>query len=156
MRLLIVFLLFALLSCHAKKPLPGKRGHTITDKNELADLTGTWYATPGTYIMLKEKRYKPDSIYIVLQPDSVFKAYHLPDCMTAATKNGLLKDAIGTWRLHKDSTDWKLGLSFEAGRLFRYKTHTHFDIAVIDSLLTIYQYIGDPAKGEALLFQKRK
>ena len=155
MRLLIIFLLISLASCHGSKHPVIKHGHTVTDIKALDNLTGTWYSTPDSDTMLKKKNYRPDSIFIVLQQDSVLKAHHLPDCMTAAIKGGLLQDALGVWKLHRDGDDWKLGVAFEAGKLFRYKTYTFFDIAVVDSVLTIYQYIGDPDKGDVLQFRKK-
>ena len=156
MRLLIIFLIISLVSCHGSKHPVIKNGRTVTDVKELDSLAGTWYATPDTDTMLKKKNYQPDSIYIILQKDSVLKAHHLPDCITAATKGGLLQDAVGVWKLHRDGNDWKLGVAFEAGRLFRYKTHTSFDIAVVDSVLSIYQYIGDPKEGDVLQFRKSR
>jgi len=154
-RLLILFGLFCLTACRHTSSIVDK-GRPITDQKELANLAGTWYATPDTYAMLKEKHYKPDSIYIELQPDSILRAHHLPDCMNAAFKAGTLQDALGIWKLHRDGDDWKMGVAFEAGQLFRYKTHVSFDIVLLDSVLTIYQYIGDPDDGHVLRFIKAR
>lgn len=155
MRVLFIFMGLLFVACqHVKHPVI-KHGRTVTDIKALDKLAGTWYSTPDSDTMLKKKNYPPDSIFIVLQQDSVLKAHHLPDCMTAAIKGGLLQDALGVWKLHRDGDDWKLGVAFEAGKLFRYKTYTSFDIAVVDSVLTIYQYIGDPDKGDVLQFRKK-
>lgn len=154
-RLLILFLLSYLTACRHKPSIVDK-GEPITDAKQLTGLAGTWYATPDTYTMLLEKRYKPDSIYMELQADSVLKARHLPDCMNAAFKAGTLQDAIGLWKLHRDGDDWKMSVAFEAGQLFRYKTHVSFDIVLLDSALTIYQYIGDPDDGHVLRFIKAR
>lgn len=155
MRLLIILLIFSCVGCHHAKPSFISNGQAVTDIKELADLAGTWYATPDTDSILKEKKYKPDSIYIVLQTDSVLKAHHLPDCMTAATTGGLLQDALGVWKLNKDGDHWRVSIAFEAGKLFRYKTYTFFDILKVDSVLAIYQYIGNPEQGKTLQFRKK-
>jgi hypothetical protein len=154
-RLLIILLLFCSVGCRHKATVVDK-GRPITAIKELNDLAGTWYATSDTYAMLKEKRYNLDSIYLELAQDSGFKAFHLPDCMTAANTNGMLKDAIGAWKLHQNGDAWKLSMKFEAGQLFRYKTFTEFNIVMLDSVLTIYQYIGDPNDGLLLRFIKAR
>ena len=117
-------------------------------------MAGTWYATADTYVLLDKKKYVRDSVYLLLRPDSSFKV-RLPDCMDAASKGGLVWDAIGSWRLFRSGDTWKLGMAFEKGRLFRYRTFTNFDLVVKDSVLTLSRYVGDPDKAEALQFRKK-
>jgi hypothetical protein len=151
--LLIVGLGITLFGCRSKGN-SAVHGLPVTDQKEVKDIAGTWYATPATYAMLDKKRYARDSVYIRLSPDSAFKV-RLPDCLDAANKGGLVWDAIGAWRLFKNEGAWKLGMSFERGRLFRHSTFTDFDIVIKDSLLTLVRYVGNPDKEEALEFRKQ-
>lgn len=152
--LLIIAIGIALSACRSSGADEAVRGRPVTDQKELGEIAGTWYATADTYAMLAKKKYARDSVYMRLQPDSSFKV-RLPDCMDAASKGGLVWDAIGTWKLHKNGDAWKLGMAFEKGRLFRYRTFTDFDIVVKDSVLTLFRYVGDPDKAEALQFRKK-
>lgn len=154
--LLAIIMGIALFSCRSRGASDINNGLPVTDIKELKGIVGAWHATEDTYAMLVKKNYVRDSIYIVLRDDSVFKAYHLPDCMDAAGNGGLLLDAVGTWKLHLNGNDWKLSMAFEKGRLFRHKTFTDFDILVKDSVLTLFRYIGDPEEAEALQFRKSR
>jgi hypothetical protein len=157
--LLAVCLGLLITACRSGNAHGVHNGSPVTDKKEVNDLVGTWYATPATYAMLAEKKYpgvRDSTIYIVLRKDSVFNAFHLPDCMDAANKGGLLLDAVGSWKLHQDENAWKLSMAFEKGKLFRYKTFTDFDIAIVDSLLTLSRYVGDPKEKDALQFRKNR
>jgi hypothetical protein len=151
--LLIVGWGIALSGCRSKGNIT-VHGQPVSDQKEVRDIAGTWYATTATYALLDKKKYARDSVYIRLNPDSGFKV-RLPDCMDAASKGGLVWDAIGSWRLFKHDNTWKLGMSFERGRLFRYSTFTDFDIVVKDSALTLVRYVGNPDKEEVLTFRKR-
>ena len=143
-----------LSACRSTAADEAYRGQPVSDQKALKDMSGTWYATAATYAMVAKKKYARDSVYMLLQPDSSFKV-RLPDCMDAASKGGLVWDAIGAWKLHKDGNAWKLSMAFEKGRLFRYRTFTNFDIVMKDSVLTLLRYIGDPEKEEALQFRKK-
>ena len=154
-RLLVICAGLFLTGCQSRGTSDAGNSRPVTDKKELSDLAGTWYATEDTYTMLAEKKYPRDSIYIVLRNDSVFNAFHLPDCMDAANKGGLLLDAVGTWRLHKNGDAWRLLMGFEKGRLFRYKTYSEFDIQVTDSVLTLLRIVGDPEEKDILRFRKK-
>ena len=118
-------------------------------------MAGNWQATPATYELLTKMKYKSDTVFLHLQADSSFKA-HLPDCLDAAVKGGVSWDAIGTWKLYRDNGAWKLGMSFVAGQLFRYRTFTTFDLVMIDSQLTISRYVGDPEKEQTLQFTRSR
>lgn len=139
--------------CHSGMTYKMTDTFPVTDKKYLSEMAGTWQATEDTYTMLANKNYRRDSIYIILQPDSAFKA-RLPDCMDAASKGGLAWDAIGAWKLHKDGEVYKLSMAFEKGRLFRFRTFTDFDIMLKDSVLTLSRYVGNPDKEEVLQFRK--
>jgi hypothetical protein len=151
--LLIVGLGIALSGCRSKGNIT-VHGQPVTDQKEVKDIAGTWYATAETRALLDKKKYARDSVYIRLSPDSGFKV-RLPDCLDAASKGGLVWDAIGAWRLFKNEGAWKLGMTFERGRLFRYSTFTNFDIVVKDSALTLVRYVGNPDKEEVLTFRKQ-
>lgn len=151
--LLIVGLGIALSGCRSKGHI-AVHGQPVTDQKEVKDMAGTWYATTETRALLDKKKYARDSVYILLRPDSAFQV-RLPDCLDAAAKGGLVWDAIGSWRLFKNEHAWKLGMSFEKGSLFRYRTFTDFDIVVKDSLLTLVRYVGNPDKEEVLEFRKQ-
>ncbi len=127
----------------------------VTDSVVVSQLAGNWLATPATNNLLDKKQYKKDSIYLELRADSSFRA-RLPDCLDAAVKGNVSWDAIGTWKLFNDAGNWKLGMSFVAGQLFRYRTFTTFDLVLIDSQLTISRFVGDPDKKEALQFTQSK
>lgn len=150
---LAIVLMITIAACRSKASMEAMYGRPVTDQQQLHDIAGTWYATDDTYALLTKKNYARDSVYIRLQGDSSFKA-RLPDCLDAASKGGLVLDAIGDWRLHKDGDAWKLGMAFEKGRLFRYRTFTDFDIVIKDSLLTLSRFVGDPEKEEFLQFRK--
>ena len=152
--LLAVVTGIVLAGCHSKGAGNSSIGLPVTDQQLLNDIAGTWYATKETHDMLTKKKYARDSVYVKLNSDSSFKV-RLPDCMDAASKGGLVWEAIGGWRLHKNGDDWKLGMAFEKGRLFRYRTFTDFDIVVKDSMLTMSRYGGDPDEEEVLQFRKR-
>lgn len=151
--LLIVGLGIALSGCRSKKN-GVIHGQPVIDQKEVKDMSGTWYATTETRALLDKKKYARDSVYILLRPDSAFQV-RLPDCLDAASKGGLVWDAIGSWRLFKTEHAWKLGMSFEKGRLFRYRTFTDFDIVIKDSVLTLIRYVGNPDKEEVLTFRKQ-
>lgn len=150
---LVMMMGITLLACRSKKGEETIHGQSVTDWQQVKDMAGTWYATAGTYSYLAEKRYPRDSVYLILQPDSSFRV-RLPDCMDAAAKGGNVWDAIGAWKLHRNGEAWKLGMAFEKGRLFRYRTITDFDIVLQDSVLTLVRAIGDPKKEKALQFRK--
>lgn len=150
-RLLAIFMGVALSGCRSHGG--ANFGLLVTDQTVLKDMAGAWYATEDTRALLTKKKYARDSVYIKLSPDSSFKV-QLPDCMDAASKGGLIWEAIGSWRLHKNGDAWKLGMAFEKGRLFRYRTFTDFDIVIKDSILTLSRYVGDPDEEEALRFRK--
>lgn len=152
--LLAVAIGIAVSACRSTGADEVMRGRPVTAQKELRDIAGTWYATADTYAMLAKKRYARDSVYMLLRPDSSFKV-RLPDCMDAASKGGLVWDAIGAWKLHQHGDAWKLNMAFEKGRLFRYRTFTDFDIVVKDSVLTLLRYVGDPEKAEVLQFRKK-
>lgn len=149
----IVGLGIALSGCRSKGNIT-VHGQPVTDQKTIKEIAGTWYATAETLALLDKKKYTRDAVYIFLSPDSAFKA-RLPDCLDAAAKGGLIWDAIGSWRLFKDERAWKLGMSFEKGRLFRYSTFTHLDIVVKDSILTLVRHMGNLNKEEMLEFRKQ-
>lgn len=151
--LLVIVIGIVLTACHSKGAAIGSIGLPVTDQKALNDMAGTWYATAETHALLTKKKYARDSVYIKLNPDSSFKV-RLPDCMDAASKGGLVWEAIGGWRLHKNGDAWKLGMAFEKGRLFRYRTFTDFDIVIKDSILNLSRYVGDPDEEEVLRFRK--
>lgn len=149
--LLAVFIGVALFGCRSHSG--ANIGLPVTDQKALKNMAGTWYATEETHALLTKKKYAKDSVFVRLSEDSSFKV-RLPDCMDAASKGGLIWEAIGGWRLHKNGDAWKLGMAFEKGRLFRYRTFTDFDIVIKDSILTLSRYVGDPDEEEALQFRK--
>ncbi|AXY72922.1 hypothetical protein D3H65_02590 [Paraflavitalea soli] len=151
--LLAVLIGVVLTACKSKAAHEAIYGLPVTDQKLLKDMAGSWFATEETHALLAKKKYARDSVHIELRPDSSFKV-RLPDCMDAAAKGGLVWEAIGGWRLHKNGDDWKLGMAFEKGRLFRYRTFTDFDIVIKDSVLTLSRYVGDPDEEEALQFRK--
>jgi hypothetical protein len=153
--LLAVLFGMTLSACHDKQAADAAHGRHVTDQKGLTDMAGTWYATAETNALLDKKKYVRDSVYLILQADSAFHV-RLPDCLDAAAKGGLIWDAIGAWRLHKNGETWKLGMAFEKGRLFRYRTFTDFDIRVLDSVLILSRYIGNPDEGEILTFRKKQ
>lgn len=150
---LIGFLIFCAACGSRNKNSVTLPGPAVTDSTAAASLAGNWIATSATYALLTSMKYKNDTVFLDLRADSSFNA-HLPDCLDAAVKGGVSWDAIGTWKVFKDAGNWKLGMSFVAGRLFRYRTFTTFDLVLIDSQLTISRYVGNPDKDQALQFSK--
>lgn len=152
--MLLMLLLVVCQACRSRNSnrvaLPGA---AVIDRASVNALAGTWRATKATNDLLAKKKYKADTIFLELRADSSFGA-RLPDCLDAAQKGGLSWDAIGRWKLYQDANAWKLGMSFEAGRLFRYRTFTTFDLVWMDSVLTISRFVGDPDKEQTLQFVK--
>lgn len=152
-RLLIIGWGIVLSGCRSKNKV-ALHGLPVTNPKDIQQIAGTWNATAATYALLEKKKYAPDTVYVILHPDSAFEV-RLPDCLDAAGKGGQVWDAIGAWRLYQDEGAWKLGMAFERGRLFRHRTYTHFDLVVKDSVLTLARYIGNPDKEEVLEFRKQ-
>lgn len=145
--------LTVLIACRSAADRKALLGQPVTSEAQVKDIAGTWTATVETYETLAKKKYTHDTVYLELRPDSSFQA-HLPDCLDAANKGGLILDAIGTWKLRQVDGVWKLNMAFVPGRLFRYRTFTSFDILGKDSVLTLVREVGKPEKEEVLLFRK--
>lgn len=153
--ILIIVMLVIFAACQSgnknQVTLPGP---AVTDSAAVVTLAGTWQATKATNELLAKMKYKADTVFLELRADSSFRG-HLPDCLDAAVKGGVSWDAIGSWKLYQHEGAWKLGMSFVAGKLFRYRTFMTFDLVLIDSQLTISRYVGDPGKKETLQFHRQ-
>lgn len=155
MRILIlaIFVITTLIACRSAADRKAQLGQPVTSEAQLKSLTGTWVATAETFEMLAKKKYARDTVYLELRPDSSFKA-HLPDCLDAANKGGLILDAIGTWKLRQLDGSWKLSMAFVPGRLFRYRTFTTFDFVRKDTVIYLVREVGNPEKEQLLVFRK--
>ena len=158
LRYALCLLIISLEGCHSIKAKLGISTQ-VSDKSELANLTGVWYATGTTYNMIKNKKYVVDTIHLTLYSNATFKATHFPDCivpLSGEPVNHVSADGSGTWEIHKEGDFWKLRLDFKTSPVFIEKTFCDFDISSNKSTLILSEFIGDPDSVDILEFEKSK
>jgi hypothetical protein len=159
LRYLIFFSTLTLSSCHFFEPRDESNDTVINGLTELKTLPGNWKATETTYALLKDKKYHLDSAKLVLNKDSTFEFYNLPDCINSPLGDpikGKLGNAKGKWNIYHFGDKWKIQMAFEENELFDKKTFLDFDIVLVGSKFRIWQYIGDPDQADVLEFEKAK
>lgn len=158
LRFTLCLLAISLGGCHSIKTELGISTQ-VSDKSELANLQGVWYATSATYNMIKNKKYVVDTMQLALYPNATFKATNFPDCITTSAGdpvNQVLANGSGTWEIYKFGDFWKLRLDFQKDSVFKDKAFCDFDIYYNKSTLKISEFIGDPDSADILEFEKSK
>ncbi|TKK64115.1 hypothetical protein FC093_23295 [Ilyomonas limi] len=159
MRLTIIlfFIIVTTSSCHFFEPRDTSYDTPIKSLTQLNNLTGSWKATAETYELLKQRKYKVDSMSLVFRNDSTFVITNLPDCINdgfGESIDGKLYKVAGKWSVQKNKRDWEIEMAFDKNELFQAKTYMNFDIAITDSIYQLYWYLGDPDDAEPITFEK--
>jgi hypothetical protein len=109
--------------------------------------------------MLKNKKYRQDSLSLVLKPDSTFTGTNFPDCidnLSGDPVKGLLSNGTGRWSVYQSGKYWKLRLDFEKSQTFSERTFLDFDISLDGSTVRLTEYMGDPDNVDILEYEKHK
>jgi len=156
-RIAIFILIFTFLSCHFSGPRDLQDTKSITEIEELNKMVGTWKATEVTYDMVRERNYVVDTIQLLLNSDSTFKAINIPDCFAdpfGKPVNKRLVNAQGQWQVSKIKDKYLLMLRFDKGDLFKKNEGFGFEMYKRDTSIFAFQYVGDPDQADMLEFRK--
>jgi hypothetical protein len=158
-RYTLIFFILSLWSCNTLESRPFSFPGKVTDSSQLGNLPGVWSASSTTYSMLKNKRYKQDTLLLVLKPDSTFTGINFPDCidnLSGDPVKGLLSNGSGLWAVYQSGKYWKLRLDFEKNQTFSDKTFLDFDISLDGTSTRLSEYLGDPDNVDILEYERNK